>query len=375
LPEPFKNFFNPTLIAQMGEHLHRAAPTFDAERFVALACRGLDDLELKQRSAQIQAALGACLPEDFPGACELMIAALHPEEEAPIGEMSLDEGGIRGWAVMPMADWVAEHGVPHFDLAMDTLMVMTRRFSAEFAIRTFLLADPERALATMKTWARHDNVHVRRLASEGCRPRLPWGVQLPRFIEDPAPVLELLELLKDDPEEYVRRSVANNLNDISKDHPDLLATLAERWLRGAGRDRKRLVRHACRTSIKKGHRPTLRALGYGPPAVELVRLALGAERVRLGQGLDIEVELRSTASKSQELLLDYLVHHRLASGRTSPKVFKWKTLRLAPGAAVTVEKRHPIKPITTRTYYSGTHHLEIQLNGEVLGRVDFELEA
>ena len=375
MPEPFKNFFNPALIAQMGGHLHRVDPDFDTERFVDLACQGLDDLELKQRSAQIQAALGTCLPQDFPRACEHVLAALHPEVDAPIGEMAMDDEGIRGWAVMPMADWVAEHGLPHFDLGMQVLEAMTQRFSAEFAVRTFLLADPERALATMTTWAQDDNVHVRRLASEGCRPRLPWGVQLPVFIQNPAPVLELLELLKDDPEEYVRRSVANNLNDISKDHPDLLATLAERWLQDANRDRQRLVRHACRTSIKKGHQPTLRALGYGPPSAELVRLTLSAETVQLGQALDIEVELRSTANKPQELLLDYLVHHRLANGRTSPKVFKWKALRLAPGATVTAKKRHSIKPITTRTYYPGIHHLEIQLNGEVLGRVDFELEV
>jgi len=225
MPEPFKTFFNEHLIHDMGAELVKAWPGFDHEEFVASATNNLDKLELKARSAQITDALATCLPDDFEQAAEIMRASLAPPDAD-----ALAGNGITGWAIMPMTHYVGLHGLGHFDISMTLFREMTKRFSAEFDIRHFLLEEPDRTLRVLRRWTCDSDHHVRRLVSEGTRPRLPWAMRLPAFIEDPAPVLPLLEALRDDKEEYVRRSVANNLNDIAKDHPDLVARLAEQWL-------------------------------------------------------------------------------------------------------------------------------------------------
>ncbi|MDA4844297.1 DNA alkylation repair protein [Hoeflea poritis] len=374
MPEPFKNFFNPELIKAMAGHLARQSTRFDAPRFREHALNGLDALELKQRSNQITDALCISLPDDFRSACSILVNALHPEDDVDLSELTTDARGLRGWAIMPMADFVARKGLDDFDHGMDVLKEMTKRMSAEFAVRPFIAADAERAMRHVKRWARDPNYHVRRLASEGSRPRLPWGLRLNEFVADPEPILPVLETLRDDPEEYVRRSVANSLNDIAKDHPDLVAEIAGDWLSGdPGKERQRLVRHACRSLIKAGHRPTLKALGYGQASVALENLSINNETIRVGEALRIRAELRSTATSDQDLIVDYVVHHRKANGGTSPKVFKWKAVRLAAGESLVLEKSHSMRPVTTRTYYGGQHVIEIQANGKRLGEQAFTL--
>jgi 3-methyladenine DNA glycosylase AlkC len=380
MPEPFKNLFNPSLIDRMATHLAaRGGGAFDGPAFAARASDGLGALELKARSDRIARALDAHLPGDFDAAYALMLAALHPETDAPDDAVSSDDRGIRGWAVMPMADVVAaralaDAGPAAFDRAMDVLAEMTQRFSAEFAVRPLILHDPDRALGHVRRWTGHPNRHVRRLASEGTRPRLPWGLRLAPFVADPGPLIPILTRLRDDPEDYVRRSVANSLNDIAKDHPDLIADLAADWLRDAPSPRARLVRHALRTLVKQGYPAALAALGHGPASVSLDALAV-TPHLRFGEALDIALTLRSADVAPREIVLDYVIHHVKANGGTSPKVFKWRTLTLAPGATLRLARRHAIRPITTRVYYDGTHRLEIVANGTVLGGADFELEG
>ena len=371
--EPFKNFFNPQIIAMMGRNLRRVWPSFDEGLFVKLAEKNLEQLELKERSIQIKDALVQTLPKDFKEAAPIILASLHPEDNVDLSAVTIDERGIRGWAAAPLCHYVGERGLADFELGMEVERQLTSRFTSEFGIRFFILADSDRALKILKSWTTDDNYHVRRLVSEGSRPRLPWAMQLIDFIKDPTPVLPLLEALKDDPEEYVRRSVANHLNDIAKDHPNLVADIAKKWMKGASKDRQRLVRHACRTLVKNGHPEALKALGYGKAKVALRSLTVQTPVVRFGEALIFEVEIASEASEEQNLMLDYVVHHRKANGKTSPKVFKWKAFKLAGGKSQKLSRKHAIRPITTRVYYPGTHHLEIQVNGEVFGRIDFEL--
>jgi hypothetical protein len=183
----------------------------------------------------------------------------------------------------------------------------------------------------------------------------------------------LLEALRDDEEEYVRRSVANNLNDVAKDHPDLVASIAKDWLVGADKNRTRLVKHACRTLIKQGHKATLEALGYGEPDIAFEVLNVKTPKVEFGSARELDIALRSTANKPQNLIIDYAIHHRKANGSTSPKVFKWKNVALKAGATLKASKNHNIKKITTRTYYNGAHSVEIFVNGVSLGKKNFEL--
>ncbi|MCK5924026.1 MAG: DNA alkylation repair protein, partial [Methylococcales bacterium] len=261
----------------------------------------------------------------------------------------------------------------HFDLSMSVLKEMTKRFSSEFDVRVFLNDDPKRALSTMNKWVRDPDLHVRRLVSEGTRPRLPWATQLPAFIEDPGPVLLLLEQLRDDKEEYVRRSVANNLNDIARDHPDVVAQVARDWLKGASPERKKLVRHGCRTLIKQGHRKTLSALGYGAPAVQLEYMNVLSPKVIFGGALLFELSLISTRKRLQPLIIDYAIHHRKANGSLTRKVFKWKVVELELQQRLTASRKHSIRKITTRVYYPGGHRIEIMVNGDSICTGDFEL--
>lgn len=381
MAEPFKNRFNPALADAMGRHLARAWDAFDRAGFAADATHGMEALELKARSARFTAALGRHLPADFPAAAAVVRAALRPDDGlseralVKLDDLKTDATGLAGWAIMPLADWVAERGEDHFDLAMELLREMTKRFSSEFAIRAFLTARPVETLDLLAAWTRDPDPHVRRLVSEGTRPRLPWAKRLPAFIVDPTPILSLLEALKDDPSEYVRRSVANNLNDIAKDHPDRAATLAGAWMKNASPARRKLVRHACRSLIKAGHAGALEALGYGEPDVTLEKLEIVTSDVVLGGALKFIAELSSSGKAEQHLILDYAVHHMKANGKRTPKVFKWKRLALQPGEHRREKRRHPIKPVTTRVYHSGRHEVEILVNGRSLGRAAFNLTA
>ena len=376
MPEPFKNLFNPALIGGMAGHLARQWPDFEREGFVADSREGLEALELKDRAIWIARALGKHLPEDFPEACGILLATLHPAEEPDLAEQDagITDDGVKGWAVMPMTIYVAERGAGHLDVALCALKEMTKRSSSEFAIRRFLSDQPKRTLETLAGWTRHGNFHVRRLVSEGTRPRLPWAARLEGFVRDPKPVLSLLENLKDDPSDYVRRSVANNLNDIAKDHPGLVVDTARRWMKNAPPPRKRLIRHACRSLVKAGNRECLRVLGFDRPQLSSAGISLQTQTVTLGNSLEFEIVLESNSQKNQELVVDYIIHHMKANGKTSPKVFKWKTLTLAPGGVLRARRRHAIRPITTRVYYSGRHRVELMVNGEILGGADFDLE-
>ncbi|MCZ4281829.1 DNA alkylation repair protein [Kiloniella laminariae] len=372
--EAFKDvFFNPEKIGFLADNLKRNYEIFDRESFLAEVLENLQTLELKQRSEHITRTLKRYLPEDFLEAREILLACLHPETEQELADQRSDKSGLAGWMVMPLCDYMAWYGKEHLQVSLAALREMTKRSSSEFAIRHFLVSHREETLEALESWVGDPNYHVRRLVSEGSRPRLPWGMRLSGFVSDPAPLLPLLEGLKDDPEEYVRRSVANNLNDIAKDHPDLVAELAQRWMKSADENRKKLVRHACRSLVKDGHKGALAALGFGEPEVSLERFQVLTPRVVLGQALEFEAIITSTGRLAQNLMIDFAIHHQKANGTTSAKVFKWQSFSLAAGAGKVARKRHGIKPITTRKYYPGRHSVELFANGKSLGIHDFEL--
>lgn len=373
MPEPFKNQFNKNIINGMGDHFLKAWPKFDRDGFVKMAGKNLKALELKERSVQITDAMRAFLPDNYKKAAKIILKSLAPEDHGDIGNAVVNKRGITGWAIMPMTHYVGLYGLGHFEISMTLFKEMTKHFSSEFGIRFFLIAEQKRTLSILKTWTRDPSRHVRRLISEGTRPRLPWAMKLPAFIDNPTPVIALLKSLKDDKEEYVRRSVANNLNDIAKDHPAVVAQIAGLWLKGASGEMKKLVRHACRTLIKQGHQGTLKALGYGAPCIKLDKLDISTPRVIFGKTLEFDLSLTSTANRAQPLIIDYAIHHRKANGGTSAKVFKWKTTKIGPRATLTGNRKHAIRKITTRTYYPGTHTLELLINGVSFASVDFEL--
>ncbi|MDM7944243.1 MAG: DNA alkylation repair protein [Hydrogenophaga sp.] len=377
--EPFKNLINAGTVATTGLHLQRAWSGFDRARFEALAGHGLDALELKARMLQLADALHATLPGHFDTACGVLEASLAPPlpldaRGEPVGlTTAAASTGLSGWVIWSMGEFVARQGLHDVPRALACLHALTQRSTAEFAIRPFIQQQPEAVWPVLARWAQDPSVHVRRLVSEGSRPRLPWGLRLQALVSDPAPALPLLRALQDDPSSYVRRSVANHLNDIAKDHPALVAGWVKEHLIGAGPERSALLRHASRGLIKQGHAPTLAAWGLARGLEGQASLALSDQRAAVGGEIGLRVVLQSAARQAQPLEIDYAVHHVRANGSTSPKVFKGWKLTLAAGEQRVLAKRHSLRPVTTRTLYPGTHRIEVLVNGVALAQTSFEL--
>jgi 3-methyladenine DNA glycosylase AlkC len=375
LAEPFKNLINAQGVRDMARHLRRAWPGFDAAAFERRALQGLDALELKARAMQLADALQATLPADFGAAAEVIEASLAPPRAGDeLSAQRSSDTGLAGWPLWPMGEFIARRGLGEPERALQALHAITQRFTAEWAIRPFIVEHPARVFATLRRWTTDPSAHVRRLVSEGSRPRLPWGLQLKSLIADPSPTLPLLRALQDDPSEYVRRSVANHLNDIAKDHPDIVVRWLAEHLPGASPERQRLLKHASRTLIKQGHAPVMSAWGLGRPLRGTVQLALSPKRMRIGESLTLDVVLASTAARAQPLQIDYAVHHVKAGGHTSPKVFKGWSLTLAPRETLRLSKRHSMRVVTTRRYHPGRHEVDLRINGQVLARAEFQLD-
>jgi 3-methyladenine DNA glycosylase AlkC len=368
LAEPLKNQFGADIPVKIAGMISTVFHRFPAEAFVRDALQGYEALDLMQRGKKIAGAMRLHLPDDYAEATEVLIASLGPKL------VKTEDNGMSSFLYLPHTIFVAEHGIDHFELSMRAQYELTQRFTAEFSIRPFLERYPEATLAQLATWAGDANPHVRRLVSEGTRPRLPWASRLRDFQKDPSPVLGLLELLKDDPSLYVRRSVANNLNDIGKDHSDVLVEIARRWLKGATEERRWLIRHALRSAVKRAESGALEVMGFGEPArVSVAKVSIKPRRPVIGDDVTISFEIASTARQPQNVLLDLRIHFVKASGRTSPKVFKLKTVKLAPQEATQLKKTISLVEMTTRKHYVGKHKVEVLLNGNAMPLGTFEL--
>jgi len=364
--EPLKSQFGAAVVRRIGAMLLSAHAAFPERRFVADGTRGLDALELMDRGRHVAAAMKRALPPDFDEAARILIASL----DSPLDRTS--GMGMTAFLYLPHTIFVAENGLDHFESSMAAQHALTQRFTAEFSIRAFLDRDPQRTLARLRTWTADPNVHVRRLVSEGTRPRLPWAPRLRAFQRDPTPVLELLELLRDDPEIYVRRSVANNLNDIGKDHPDILLAVCARWARGASPERMALIQHALRWLIKKGDRAALRVLGFEGGEQVAVAGRIHPRRLSVGETCVIELLLENHGPRTQSAVVDLAVHYVKADGRARAKVFKVQSVRLDPGEQAILAKSISFAQRTTRRHHPGRHRIDALLNGRAvpIGHVD-----
>ncbi|MFT6270522.1 MAG: 3-methyladenine DNA glycosylase AlkC [Alphaproteobacteria bacterium] len=388
MPEAFKHRFNVVVITQMAGHITSASQHFDpndvknyfdSEGFIKTANLQLESLELKARSNQIKDALLKYMPRDFIASARILTLALAPACNNEDMQFDAHDQGLCGWMMMPITDYVAESSLKHGSLYLhDAFALMhacTQRFSAEFSIRPFLRDHTNTTLQVLTKWAQDDNLHVRRLVSEGCRPYLPWGLRLHVFANEPSLILPLLEALKDDPSEYVRRSVANNLNDIAKDHPDTVAGIAAKWWDEKNKQRTKLIKHACRTLLKNGHPNVLALFGFAPAKQLDIVLTLQHKRVKMGEVQEFALSLINKSGMPQTLLIDYAMFHQKANGKMTPKVFKWTSIVIPANAQQTITKRHSFKAVTTRRYYQGQHKIEISVNGKVFAKEGFELFA
>lgn len=307
-------------------------------------------------------------------------AGTWPELEALV-RRCLTDPAFTGWMIWPVTEAVAASALAHggaraFTSALGLQAGLTTRLTAEFGIRALLDADLDRALPIVLKWTKHPDEHVRRLACEGTRPLLPWARRVRAIIARPDAAVPILDALHLDESAYVRRSVANHLNDISKADPDLAVSVAARWATGASPQTTQLIKHALRTLVKKGHPPALQLLGFArPEGISVTGPSLPVDVVRIGDQLAFSVTVHNTGPMPVNLVVDYVVHHRKANGTQTPKVFKLVTRNLAAGEQFTVDRSHSFRPITTRVYHPGRHGLEIQINGESFGRTEFDLVA
>jgi len=365
--EPFtlkESLFNRDIVAGFAAGIRSAYPAFDGDSFLSSVFdQNWGDRPLMDRMRHVTGVLHDHLPADYGQATALLLKTLPHLA-----------GG--GFIDMVPCDYAAVYGLDDLETSISLLEESTKLTSAEFAVRPFIVKYPEPMMDQMLAWADHEHAGVRRLASEGCRPRLPWGIRLHDLIEDPAPILPILEKLKHDPSESVRRSVANNLNDISKDNPEVALDLLGNWNDEEADDEEIewISGHALRTLVKSGDVDALELLGYpAEPQIVVRQVRVEPRRIAIGDSVTLSYELESTAEQDQKLMIDYVIYLLRANGRQTPKVFKHRKLNIKPGQIIQLQKKQSFRPVTTRKYYPGAHAIQPQVNGRRFERVEFEL--
>jgi 3-methyladenine DNA glycosylase AlkC len=356
-----KEIFNTERLNHIATEMTAVYPGFNAKAFLKMANDGLAELSIMQRMARVSECLHAVLPMSYEASLDVL-RALAPRLNS-------------GFVSISLPHYVATYGAHAFERSMDALKYFTTFGSAEFAIRYFLRNDLERVLAVMHDWSLDENEHVRRLASEGCRPRLPWSFRLEQIQADPTLAAAILDNLKADESLYVRKSVANHLNDITKDHPEWVLGLIEGW----SLDNKHtawIAKHALRSLIKQGNQRALAIIGAGgKPEVEIIEVKVEPAVIALGEKITLSFSVKSTVEASQRLVIDYAIDYVKANGSASAKVFKLKALTLPGKATEFVARGQHIKELTTRKHYAGRHAVHVLVNGERLASTAFEILA
>lgn len=361
-PTLMKDRISPDVVTHLADLLAAASKSFKREEFLAAAIEGLESMEMKARVIHVADALAAGLPANFPKAAKVIDRALKSPE-------------LNSWMAYPVDDYVARYGIDFPEVALPLMGRLTKRWSCEFAIRPFIREHAKQTFEQFDIWIGSDDEDLRRLVSEGSRPRLPWGGFIPEFVEDPTPTIALLDRLVDDPSLYVRKSVANHLNDIAKDRPDWLLDRLGGWSQDDAAT-KWIVRHALRTLIKAGEPRALALIGVGHgAAVTVRRFAVEPATIRLGDQIAIAATLFSDATDAQSLVVDYRIHYARAGGKTAAKVFKWKSFDLAAGETAALAIRQTIRDFSTRRHHPGRHAVDLIVNGRTMATSAFEIEG
>lgn len=367
MAELLKDIYNGNFLRHFSQQIHDVYGAFDRSGFITTVMDNTwEGLALKARMRRITEALGKYLPGRYEEAMDVLFA--------------IDEDCI-GFPYLFFPDFVAVfgRGEEHWDLSMQALERFTMESSAEFAVRPFLMENPKKMMRQMEEWAKHPNEHVRRLASEGCRPRLPWCEALSLFKRDPAPVLRVLELLKADPSLYVRKSVSNNLNDIAKDHPAVVMETVRRW-KGVSLDTDWIVRQGCRTLIRKAHPEAMALFGYAEPvgAASLTThasLSVQPPTLSIGGSCELGYELCIQEGRPLHIRIEYAIDFVKSRGNTSRKIFLLSDKTVPGGTHLGATRTHRWLDLTTRRHYPGEHKITLLVNGREAADAVLQLEA
>ncbi len=366
MAELLKNIYNDRFFEEFTQALSEVLPDFNKKQFLKeIYTENWGDKELKQRMRHITLCLHQQLSTNFEVNAKTLVAIIAQLLKNGRKENSLE--------YMLLPDYIEVFGQEYTDASLAAMEHITQFTSCEFAIRPFIIKSPKKILDEMLKWSTHKHPMVRRLASEGCRPRLPWAMALPALKKNPTPILPILENLKNDPSESVRRSVANNLNDISKDNPELVITIAKKWL-GNNPETDWLVKHGCRTLLKQGHQEILPLFGFGAPKNILITdFKILTPKVKIGESLAFSATLTNTAKKDIKLRLEYALYYKKANGSLSKKVFKISEKIYAKASSTPIERKQSFKPITTRKFHLGEHKVALIVNGKEFEALPFEL--
>lgn len=354
-----KDIYNKKYVLKLASEIKNVCANFNDAKFVGKIINNKwQEKELKQRIRHISENMGSHLPGDYKKSLEI----LKP--------VSLSFSGLEH---MIFPDFIELFGLDDLDASIKAMEYFTERSSSEFSVRPFIVKYPEKMMKQMNVWSKSDNYHVRRLASEGCRPRLPWAMALPAFKNDPTSILPILERLKNDESEYVRRSVANNLNDISKDNPDVVIKIADKWL-GMNPETYKLVKHACRTLLKAGDIKILKLFGFKPPKQIIIQKFKNTKKVKMGGDIEFSFKLLSKIKKLGKLRIEYAIYFTRLNNKVSRKIFK-----ISEGEYFEeqreITKKHSFRTISTRKYYPGKHSISIVVNGKELAKLDFLIDG
>lgn len=366
MPDDFalKDYITRDSTQLLAEHIHAAHRQFEVKRFVNASCRGLAPLEFTQRTQHIAKQLRHFLPESVPRSLKIISKCLPDPLPAADGMFS------QSFWLWPLSDFIRDYGGDHWEESLDACYQLTQRFTAEFAIRPQLSRRPQPTLSRLQEWTSDSSEHVRRLCSEGTRPRLPWA---PRLDLPRDSVLPILESLQSDPARYVQRSVANHLNDLGKDDSSWLLKVMRSWMRSKDPATDWIVRHALRSLIKAGDPSALKIIGYSKPNIERITFRVTPKRVSIGSPITAKLQLSGKGKKPQPLRIDWVLHYPRPGRESYRKVFIGKETTLEPNATFECQKRFDMKPRNTRRLYPGVHRLEVQANGDIVAAAQFRL--
>ncbi len=361
--EPFKELLGIEKVKIIARAVQSVYPEFSEKKFIEDLRKKLPSLELKQRMELIAQSLIQYLPAEVDILFPILVQSAKK---------------LEGFLVWPHTHIVVlrglENGPKHLKVSLDALYEMTQVFTAEFAIRDFLIQHPEATLRVLKSWLKDPSEHVRRLVSEGTRPLLPWGKKLDRFVMDPQVTWDFLETLRNDPSLYVRKSVANHLNDHSKNHPEWLLKNLTRWQKDKNPNVDWIIRHASRTLIKKGNLKALALQGVRPVRVKITDFQVLPKILKLGGSLECRFSLKNLENRAIKIVLDQSIGFLKKNGELSEKVFKGKELKIGALLKVDVHLKLPIRKVTTRVYYPGVHQFTLLLNGAKIKTEKFNLK-
>jgi 3-methyladenine DNA glycosylase AlkC len=358
MPEQLKNiFFQKKFISELGTRIKEVYPEFNISEFEKnVYTTDFPNLALKAKMRHITDSLGKVLPADYPESIRILMKV---------------EKHFSGFDHLVFADFAERFGLDHFETSIVAFEPFTRT-SAEFAVRPFILKYQKRMMEQMLKWSKSENVGLRRLSSEGCRPRLPWGIRLTNLVKDPSPILPILENLKNDPSETVRRSVSNNLNDISKDNPKVALDIAEKWY-GENKEVDKLIKHALRGLLKSGDSRALALFGHGEEVnLEVKNLKVEPTAIRIGDSGKFSFDLNLLEKETRDLRLEYYIDYIKANGKPSRKIFQLYKGEIKPGIK-NFSRKLDFQDRTTRKHYAGTHKLGIIVNGREIVAVSFRI--